>query len=274
MCEDDGEGNWRGELVPELSAMVNWVLDMDPADAIRAISRNLASEARRDAAKQSLLDSNPLAQWANERLVYDSTLKPDGKPLHAQGVGNLQSDPQTHLLTNYRSWFEANETGEALTTKTFKRALVEMLQAIGIPLPPGRLDKGQYRIDGKGSVVPFIRFRRGDDAADHPGVIDAAFNLQTVHERFANAKTPVANGSNGSNGSEEVSAHRGSELFQNKGPGALTSSSHQESDFSPDTGDGERDQTRLNRLLSWKQGSQPQETVWQPFGSSHDVEAG
>ena len=113
--------------------MVNWVLDMDPADAIRAMSRNLASEARRDAAKQSLLDSDPLAQWANERLVYDSTLKPDGKPLHAQGVGNLKSDPQTHLLTNYRSWFEANESGEALTTKTFKRTLVEMLQAIGIP---------------------------------------------------------------------------------------------------------------------------------------------
>ena len=273
MCEDDGEGNWRGELVPELSAMVNWVLDMDPADAIRAMSRNLASEARRDAAKQSLLDSDPLAQWANERLVYDSTLKTDGKPLHAQGVGNLKSDPQTHLLTNYRSWFEANETGEALTTKTFKRALVEMLQGIGIPLPPGPLDKGQYRIDGKGSVVPFIRFRRADDAADHPGVIDAGFNLQTVHERFANAKTPVANGSNGSNGSEEVSAHRGSELFQNKGQMALTSSSDQESDFSPDTGDGEVGQTRLNRLLSREQGSQPQETVWQPFGSAHDVEA-
>ncbi|QNI82192.1 hypothetical protein SynRS9907_01348 [Synechococcus sp. RS9907] len=274
MCEVDDEGNWIGDLVPELSAMVNWVLDMDPADAIRAMSRNLASEARRDAAKQSLLDSDPLAQWANERLVYDSTLKKDGKPLHAQGVGNLQSDPETHLLTNYRSWFEANETGEALTTKTFKRTLVEMLQAIGIPLPPGRLDKGQYRIDGKGSVVPFIRFRRGDDAADHPGVIDAAFNLQTVHERFANAKTPEANGSNGSNGSEEVSAHRGSELFQNKAPGGLTSTSDQESDFSPDTGDGEVGQTRLNRLLSWEQGSQPQEPVWQPFGSAHDVEAG
>ena len=54
---------------------------------------------------------------------------------------------------------------------------------------------------------------------------------------------------------------------------ALTSSSDQESDFSPDTGDGEVGQTRLNRLLSWDQGSQPQETVWQPFGSAHDVEA-
>ena len=104
-------------------------------------------------------------------------------------------------------------------------------------------------------------------------MIDAAFNLQTVHERFANAKTPVANGSNGSNGSEEVSAHRGSELFQNKAPGGLTSTSDQESDFSPDTGDGEVGQTRLNRLLSWEQGSQPQETVWQPFGSGFDVEA-
>ena len=91
------------------------------------------------------------------------------------------------------------------------------------------MDKGKYRVDGKGSVVPFIRFRRGDDAADHPGVIDAAFNLQTVHERFANAKTPVANGSNGS---EEVSAHRGSELFQNNALKGVTSSSHQESDYS------------------------------------------
>ena len=194
--------------------------------------------------------------------------------MHAQGVGNLKSDPETHLLTNYRNWFEANETGEALTTKTFKRTLVEMLQAIGIPLPPGQLDKGQYRIDGKGSVVPFIRFRRGDDAADHPGVINAAFNLQTVHERFANAKTPVANGSNGSNGSEEVSAHRGLELFQNSHQMAGTNASHQESDFSPDSGDGEGDQTRLNRLLSWDQASQPQQPVWQPFGSGFDVEAG
>ena len=121
--------------------------------------------------------------------------------------------------------------------------------------------------------MPFIRFRRSDDAADHPGVIDAAFNLQTVHERFANAKTQVANGSNGSNGSEEVSAHRGSELFQNSRQMAVTNASHQESDFSPDTGDGEVGQTRLNRLLSWEQGSQPQETVWQPFGSGFDVEA-
>lgn len=164
MCEADENGNWHGDLVDELSDMVNWVLDMDPADAIRAMSRNLASEARRQAARQTLLSSNPLAEWANEFLVYDTDLQDNGKPMHSAQVGHLESNPGAHLLTNYRSWFQKQHDGVPLTTKAFKRTLVEMLQTIGIPLPGGPLDKGLYRIDGKGSVIPFIRFRRCDDA--------------------------------------------------------------------------------------------------------------
>ncbi len=207
LLEFDGFGGLRGELVEELSAFVDWVLEMDPSEARRAIARDVASSARADTEKQVLLKTDHLAAWANEMLIFDDSLDQEKKPIFWCQVGNLASDPTMCLLPNYRKWLEEREPVRAYGQRNFKNKLIDLLRdTIGLPLPPGDHSKDLYRRDGTGSVVPFLRLRRSIDGSEVPGVIDTAFakRIAPLCQRVANDETPVGNGTNESNDKLDV----------------------------------------------------------------------
>jgi phage/plasmid-associated DNA primase len=70
------DGNLSGELVPELPHVLRWVLDMQDEQVINYIKyteQHVPSLVL--AQREALIDTNPVADWANERLVYEKGSK-------------------------------------------------------------------------------------------------------------------------------------------------------------------------------------------------------
>jgi hypothetical protein len=150
MLDPDGMGGWRGELA------------MDPAEARAALSSESGSLARREAELLTLLDTDPLAEWADQFLVWD--------PEAVSRVGGISSPAETFLLPHYRRHvLEAG--GYPLGEKHFKAKLVGLLRdSLRLPMPAGSLRDGAYRDRARGSLLPCIRFRT-DGEGDRAGVV-------------------------------------------------------------------------------------------------------
>lgn len=211
LLDPDGHGGWRGELAAELPGLVNWCLAMSAADARAALARDVRSMVRAEAELETLLSTDLLAEWADQHLIWE----PGWPAADALRVGMAGGDPEAFLFPSYLRFVEGQgRNARALSLKTFKGKLIDLLRdTLGMPMPPGSVTSGDYRIRGVGSVVPCLRFRRGDEH-DANGVIRHAFmarldapeaeRMETEAERIGNGKTPVGNGWNGWNGSEEV----------------------------------------------------------------------
>lgn len=214
LLEPDGNGGWRGDLVGELPGFINWVLAMSAAEARSALSRDVQSISRIEAELQSLLETDYLAEWANQSLIFDPKAKGDS----ALSVGIADGDADRHLFPSYLR-FMAQQGGNTkpLALRAFKGKLVDLLRdTLALALPPGNTSTGDYRDRQRGSLVPCLRWRTAVDA-DAPGVIRHAFlaRLQTpiavmdqptpeMDERWiGDGKNPVGDGWDGWDGSEE-----------------------------------------------------------------------
>jgi hypothetical protein len=159
---------------------------MPEDEARRALSREVTTPARMEAQLTGLLESDALATWAEEALVFD--------PEAVARVGTADGDRETFLLPHYRAVVEG-DGGRPLSGKNFKTALVGLLRdSLGLPLPPGPLTTGRYRERGVGSLIPCIRFRTAADG-DAPGVVRYAYQTRMCSAEHGTGETPVGNGS-------------------------------------------------------------------------------
>jgi len=197
LLEPDGSGGWRGELVAELPGFVNWCLAMPQADARAALARDVQSLARAETELQALLDTDPLAEWADQCLEWSGS--------GCLRVGGADGDVCSFLFPSYLRFLEQQgRNTRPLSLKTFKRKLVDLLRdTLGLPLPVGHSSAGDYHERGTGSVVPSLQWRSDPEAN---GVIRHAFlrRIGNGTERHGNGKTPVGNGWNGWNGSGQT----------------------------------------------------------------------
>ena len=204
LLKPDGAGGWRGELVPELPGLVNWCLAMTPEDARAALARDVQSLARAETELRVLLASDYLADWADQYLCWA-----EGRSVQ---VGAADGSPDTQLFPSYLRFIQQQGNAKPMALKLFKRKLIDLLRdTLGLPLPAGDISTGQYRERGRGSVIPDISWRaEPSSGSDDPGVIRQSWmrRIGNGTERQRNGKTPVGNGWNGWNGSEEVS-HEG-----------------------------------------------------------------
>lgn len=178
--------SWRvdhleGELADELGAFVGWVLEMDPQEAREAMEET-GGLAQLDELLDAELTNTPLAEWADEYLIFDDTADEDGK-YHQLRIGTLSPgenyvlDAQNFKIFKfayacYRDWMEANGLkGKELSLKRFKSSLVGLLRdQLGLPLPKGPMSKAPYRT-GVGAQIPLLRMRSRSEDAEVPGVI-------------------------------------------------------------------------------------------------------
>ena len=142
---------YEGEFVPELGAFIKWVMEMDPAEARRAISKDVTSLARSEAEKEVLLSTDRLAEWANDFLIFDDQLWGDGEAAINTNVGTLEgpgSDPTQALFPNYRQWLKQREDKvRGYGQNHFKDKLVSLLRdTLKLPLPAGSLKSPPYKI--------------------------------------------------------------------------------------------------------------------------------
>ena len=204
LLDPDGSGGWRGELADELPGLVNWALVMTPAEARTALSRDVCSLARVEMELETLLNTDLLADWAEQNLIWDllSTVR----------VGAADGDADLFLFPSYLRWMDQQgRNSRPLTLKVFKAKLIGLLRdTLGLPLPAGSSNSGEYRQRGLGSVVPYLRFRQNTDG-EQPGAIRHASLARvrgTAAKLAGDGKTQLGNRWNDRNGLELV-PHKG-----------------------------------------------------------------
>jgi putative DNA primase/helicase len=174
------EDHWKGDLVDELGAFVSWTIAMDPQEA-----REVMEEPGGLAQFDELLDAelvNPLADWAEDVLVFDDNVDEGGKYPQLK-IGAISTgednviDAQNFEIGQfaypcYRDWIAANGLkGRELSLRRFKSSLVELLRdRLGLPLPVGPMNLLPYKTRD-GARIPMLRMRSGSKDADVPGVI-------------------------------------------------------------------------------------------------------
>jgi putative DNA primase/helicase len=172
--------HWEGELADELGAFVAWILAMDPQEAKEAMEET-GGLAQLDALLDAEL-TNPLADWAEQCLIFDDTADEDGK-YHQLKIGTMAQDEDSELdaknykvyffaYPSYRGWMAANGLkGKELSLKRFKTSLVELLRdRLGLPLPAGLMNLPPYKIRNRAGI-PMLRMRSGSEDPEVPGVI-------------------------------------------------------------------------------------------------------
>ena len=211
MLEGDGNGGWNGELVKELPGFLNWIIAMPRHEADAALARDVKSVKRAEAKLQVLLETDYLAEWANEKLIFDETATEE----KALNVGIESSNPDSHLFASYLNFIKSQGGKmQALPQRSFKKKLVDMLRdTLGLPLPPGSTSHGSYRHRSRGSVIPCVRWRTAADEGVN-GVIRYAVLAEVAvtdpvkgREGSVKAEIPVGEGCEGCEGFSGLVAH-------------------------------------------------------------------
>ena len=114
----------RRDLMPEfqpyLPGLLFWVLSMPKSDVADYV-RNTASRVPSlgTFSTEVLLETNPLANWADQCLYYDPTIKTK--------IGDAAGNPSHCLYANYAQWASANGQG-TMTTQRFSSILLNLLK--------------------------------------------------------------------------------------------------------------------------------------------------
>ena len=207
--------SWRGEFVEHLPGFLNWVLGMSDRDANIALGKDSNDLLRIQQDLETLLDTDPLASWAEEHLVYD----PDhpfsrvGNPREQYLNLGTPRNEWAHLLMPH---YEERVKFPVGAVK-FKGKLVDLLRdTFDLPLPKGSLRRGAYRNREFGSVIPHLRLRTSADK-DRPGVITQAVlwrvnpsrdGQPVTQQDSRDGQTPVSERCDGCDGYIEVEIDR------------------------------------------------------------------
>ena len=129
-------GAWQGELVPEIPGVLNWVLALPDAQMEALLQQTTTLVPSLQAAwAQSLVDTNPLAEWANQALLLDARTDAEGRPLAVVNVGRAhkldQSNGHEHqdrwLYPHYRAWVD-DTGGKPLSSRRFTGLLRDLFE--------------------------------------------------------------------------------------------------------------------------------------------------
>jgi phage/plasmid-associated DNA primase len=159
-------GGWQGELADERPGMLNWVLampDSEMEDLIRNTTTAVPSLQKEWA--EALIQTNPLAAWANRHILLDVSRDDDGNLTSNVNVGVAKRLTNTNdyehqdvwLYPNYCRWAEDTHT-KPLSQNRFTGLLKDLF---GHQLNL----KDVYHTDGRrGSRFWGIKIRPSNDA--------------------------------------------------------------------------------------------------------------
>ena len=176
-------GEMVGEFVPYIPGLLNWVLAMDEVEATRIVKNYEAAVPSLLAMKaQTLVETNPIADWLDSKVVYDRTAKTN------VGVAKRDKDnnsAQWYLNTNkwlYASYAEhCHDTGtRALSLRRFVNLLSDLgKNQLGLDIERAR--------DRFGSYFTGLKIRTEED--DKPPMITGerpSHNIQSASSNNTN----------------------------------------------------------------------------------------
>jgi hypothetical protein len=188
-------GAWQGALAPEIPGVLNWVLALPDAqmEALLQQTTTLVPSLQATWAT-SLVDTNPLAEWANQALILDDRTDPQGKSLAVVNVGRAHKRDQTNtyeqqdrwLYPHYRAWVD-DTGGKPLSSRRFTGLLRDLFDN------QLRLDGVVHTDDMYGSRFHGLRLRTASDA-EVPFLITGALPLMTPMTPAMTAEPPAHDG--------------------------------------------------------------------------------
>jgi putative DNA primase/helicase len=186
-------GAWQGELAPEIPGVLNWVLALPDAqmEALLQQTTTLVPSLQATWA-QSLVDTNPLAEWANQALLRDTRTDAEGHPMAVVNVGRAHKLDGTNgyehqdrwLYPHYRAWVD-DTGGKPLSSRRFTGLLRDLFENQLC------LDGVEHRDDNKGSRFCGLRLRTDQDADQpclityHPPPVTDGTPPVTAHSRVS-----------------------------------------------------------------------------------------
>jgi putative DNA primase/helicase len=98
-------GTWQEDLAPEIPGGLNWVLALPDAqmEALLQQTTTLVPSFQATLA-QSLVDTNPLAEWANQSLLLNARTDAEGHPMVVVNVGHAHKLDDTNAYEHQGSW--------------------------------------------------------------------------------------------------------------------------------------------------------------------------
>lgn len=131
------------QLHREIPAIINWALELG-RDEVTDIFMHPPRKAA-EAAFDSLMAQNPIAEWISERLIpaQGHWVAVGAKnESRTQGGTVIFEDADTRLYPNYLQWTRQNGR-EALSLRRFRNATVDMLKTMGADVVECRRSMGQ-----------------------------------------------------------------------------------------------------------------------------------
>ncbi|MFL0789957.1 MAG: DUF5906 domain-containing protein, partial [Prochlorococcus sp.] len=124
LLEPDGDG-WRGEFVDHLPGFLNWVLAMPDDQARLALGKDTNDLGRIQRDLDAFLETDPLAEWADENLIYDPEHKFSrvGNSRDEYRKQDIPRQEWEHLLLPHYE----ERVPDPLNKNKFKKKLVDML---------------------------------------------------------------------------------------------------------------------------------------------------
>ena len=152
------------EFKPYIPGFLNWVLEMSDAEMINCLKAEARQTISSDL-KQCMLDTNPLAQWVNERLIFEKGAK--------AYIGNRDSS-DSRLFADYFKYSEAANIKEILSLQDFSNLLVDLCRN------QLRLEGIEKKRDSNGNFIKNLKLKGEYDNSESP--LDIAFK-QCVHTK-------------------------------------------------------------------------------------------
>lgn len=149
------------EFKPYLPGVINWVLSM-PQDRVTDILRNTDKLVKTlaGASMQTLVATNPIAEWAHDWLTY--------VPGQKSFIGTKTAPADEKIYPNYCQWCE--ETGHRpIALNRFVMLLKDLLRN------QLRLEGVEHRMERTGKCFYGIGLRRESMAEDVPSPLEAYF---------------------------------------------------------------------------------------------------
>jgi putative DNA primase/helicase len=141
--------NLMEEFRAYLPGLLHWVLSMptpDVAEFFRNTAKRVPSLGAFSA--EVLIETNPLANWANQYLCYDPKAKTQ--------IGDARGNVEYCLFANYAEWAAANRQGDGMSVQRFSSNLLNLLKTqLNIDAAKVRAKTGRY--------ITHIRIRQPGD---------------------------------------------------------------------------------------------------------------
>jgi phage/plasmid-associated DNA primase len=131
-----------GEFAPYIPSLVNLILSYSEQEITEFVGHtSITVKALTESKAENIIQTNPLAAWADEHLIWDDALAANGLPELSARVGRISKDNQSwqdlawsQLYPSYVNWCHFNNC-KPIAGNSFSPALIELFNhQLGLPI--------------------------------------------------------------------------------------------------------------------------------------------